>query len=140
MGGDLNSHTFDRGRTRDPFMGALVLAAWPGAVLRRRLLWPDRGPAREPLFDALREAGFEWERFNDRQRTLALRFVRVPEAIGVLASPMARALLRWPERRAHLRLDWLAGRGWGGGRGETVTGLDGPGRASDHAPLVAEFW
>ncbi len=29
---------------------------------------------------------------------------------------------------------------WSGGRGHTVTGLDGPGRASDHAPIVAEFW
>jgi endonuclease/exonuclease/phosphatase family metal-dependent hydrolase len=140
LGGDFNSHTFDRGRTRDPYQGALVLATWPGAVLRRRLLWPDRGAAREPLFDPLRASRFEWEQFNDRQPTLALRFARVPEATGLLASSVARALLRWPERRARLRLDWFVGRGWSAGRGETVTGLDGPGRASDHAPLVAEFW
>lgn len=140
LGGDFNSHTFDRGRAHDPMLGALVLASWPGALLRRRLLWPDRGRAREPLFDALRAAGFEWERFGDREPTLALRFARVPEATGPLDSPLVRPVLRWAERRARLRLDWFAGRGWSGGRGETVRGLDGPGRASDHAPLVAEFW
>jgi len=140
LGGDFNTHTFDRGRWLDPYRGALVFAAYPGPMLRRRLLWPERGGAREPLFDALGTAGFEWEQFNDRRPTLALRFTRVPEATGMLASPAARAFLRWPERRALLKLDWFAGRGWSAGRGETVTGLDGPGRASDHAPLIAEFW
>jgi endonuclease/exonuclease/phosphatase family metal-dependent hydrolase len=139
LGGDFNSHTFDRGRWLDPLLGVTVLGAWPGPMLRRRLLRPDRG-AHEPLFDALREADFEWESFNDREPTLALRFGRVPEASGPLAAAPLRPLLRWPERRARLRLDWFAGRGWSAGRGETVHGLDGPGRASDHAPLVAEFW
>ena len=138
VGGDLNTHTFDRGRPWHALVGAMVLAGWPGPLLRRRLLWPDRG--REPLFDTLREAGFEWERFGDRQPTLALRFVRLPEATGPLASPIALPLLRWAERRSLVRLDWFAGRGWNAARGETVRGLDGPGRASDHAPLVAEFW
>jgi endonuclease/exonuclease/phosphatase family metal-dependent hydrolase len=138
LGGDFNTHTFDRGRSWDPLVGALVLATWPGPLLRRRLLWPDRGG--EPLFGVLREAGFEWDRTNDRQPTLHLRFVRVPEAKGPLDSPLARLPLRWAQRRAHLRLDWLAGRGWRGGSGWTVRGLDGPGRASDHAPLVGDFW
>jgi endonuclease/exonuclease/phosphatase family metal-dependent hydrolase len=140
LGGDLNSSTFERGRWRDALAGAAVLASWPGGLLRRRLLWPDRGRAREPLFDALREAAFEWERFTDRRPTLHLQFARLPESRGPLASPPARPLMRWAERRAHLKLDWLAGRGWHAGRGATVPGLDGPGRASDHAPLVAEFW
>lgn len=140
LGGDLNTHTFDRGRPWDPLVGAMALAAWPEGMLRRRLLSPDRGGARERLFDLLREAGFEWEQFGDRDPTLALRFVRVPEATGPPASPLARPLLRRAERRARLHLDWFAGRGWSAGRGETVRGLDGPGGASDHAPLVAEFW
>jgi endonuclease/exonuclease/phosphatase family metal-dependent hydrolase len=140
LGGDFNSHTFDRGRWWHPLAGAAVLSAWPGRLLRRRLLWPDRGAAREPLFDALGTAGFEWHPYVDRQHTLHLRFVRVPEAHGPLSAPLARPLLEWAERRAHLRLDWFAGRGWRGGTGATVRGLDGPGRASDHAPLVAEFW
>ena len=140
LGGDLNTHTFDRGRWWHPWTGALVLALWPGALLRRRLRWPDRGRTREPVFDALRAAGFKWRRFSDRQHTLHLRFTRVPEAQGPLTSPPAKPLLTWAERRAHVRLDWFAGRGWPGGSGATVRGLDGPGRASDHAPVTAEFW
>jgi len=40
-----------------------------------------------------------------------------------------------------MRLDWIATRGFrdDAGSGETVAGLDGPGRASDHAPIVAEL-
>lgn len=140
LGGDLNSHTFDRGRWWHPALGALVLSTWPEGALRRRLTWPDQGPAREPLFDALREAGFEWHRYTDREPTLHLRFVRVPEAGGPLTWPLARPLLDRAERRAHLRLDWIAGRGWSGGSGSTVPGLHGPGRASDHAPVFADFW
>jgi len=140
LGGDFNSSTFERGRWRDALAGAVVLACWPGGLLRRRLQWPDRGRTREPLFDALRDSGLEWERFCDRQPTLDLRLGRLPEARGALASTLPRPIRSWMERRAHLRLDWLAGRGWSAGRGYTVRGLDGPGRASDHAPLVAEFW
>ncbi len=140
LGGDFNSHTFDRGRWWDPLTGAAVLSCWPGELLRRRLLWPDRSPAREPLFDALRAEEFEWHRFVDREPTLQLRFVRVPEARGPLGFPLAGRVVARAERRAHLRLDWFAGRGWRGGSGGTVRGLDGPGLASDHAPITAEFW
>ena len=60
--------------------------------------------------------------------------VKTPDAIE-----MSQAQLEEAERRGSLRLDWFAGRRWGGGRGITVTGLDGPGKASDHAPSTAEF-
>ena len=140
--GDFNTHTFDRGRPWDPLFGAAVLMLAPSAVLNRRLLFPDRGPARERLFDALAGAGFTWEPLVDRAPTLALRFDRLEEVeilFGPLA-PAARRALRWAERRGRLRLDWFAARGWSGGRGHTVTGLDGAGQASDHAPIVAELW
>ena len=140
LGGDFNSTTLERGRAWDTAAGALALLGWPEARLRRRLLWPDRGSDREPLFDALRDAGFDWEPFVDREPTLSLRFARVPEARGLLAWPAGRALIRRAERRARLKLDWFAARGWRGGRGATVPGLDGPGLASDHAPVIAEFW
>ncbi len=142
LAGDFNSHTFDRGRPWDPLFGAAVLLTSPTGTLKRRLLHPDRGPARETLFEELARARFEWERFVDHAPTLQLRFARLGET-RVLFGPFARAASRtlaWAERRAALRLDWFAGRGWAGGRGFTVPGLGGPGRASDHAPIVAEFW
>ena len=141
LAGDFNTHTFDRGLWHAPLAGALALLFMPGGALRRRLLHPDQGPARESLFDELRGAGFEWAPFVDREPTLRLRFERVDE-LHTLFGPahgLVRHLLALAERRALLRLDWFAGRGWRGGRGSTVPDLDGPGRASDHAPLVAEF-
>jgi len=141
LAGDFNTHTFDRGLWHAPIEGAAALLLAPTSLLSRRLRWPDRGHSRERLFEALREAGFEWDRFVDREPTLQLRFDRLDE-IRALPPPLehlVHAWLKWAERRARLRLDWFAGRGWHEGRGETVTGLDGPGRASDHAPIVAEF-
>jgi endonuclease/exonuclease/phosphatase family metal-dependent hydrolase len=139
--GDWNTHTFDRGLWHTHFSGASALLLWPSGPLRERLHWPDRGLFHEPLFDRLRAAGFEWKRLVDFAPTLQLRFDRVDEAAVVrrVLGPLARPLLAWAERRGALRLDWFAGRGWRGGRGSTVHGLDGPGRASDHAPIVAEF-
>jgi endonuclease/exonuclease/phosphatase family metal-dependent hydrolase len=141
LAGDFNSHTFDRGLWHAPLAGALALMLTPGGALRRRLLHPDQGPAREPLFDDLRGAGLEWSPYTDREPTLRLRFDRLDELHAIFgpAHGLARRLFARAERRARLRLDWFAGRGWNGGCGSTVPGLDGPGRASDHAPLVAEF-
>ncbi len=141
LAGDFNSHTFDRGLWHAPLAGALALLLTPGGALRRRLLHPDEGPAREPLFDELRGAGFEWAPFTDHEPTLRLRFDRLEELHALFgpAHGLARRLFARAERRSRLRLDWFAGRGWRGGRGSTVADLDGPGRASDHAPLVAEF-
>jgi endonuclease/exonuclease/phosphatase family metal-dependent hydrolase len=141
LAGDFNSHTFDRGRWHSTLTGSSALLGYPGGALRRRLLQPDRGRFRETLFDDLRAAGFEWEPFIDFEPTLQLRLDRVDEGRGWLhlLGPLTRPLLGWAERRARLRLDWIAGRGWKGGRGRTVPGLDGPGLASDHAPIVAEF-
>jgi endonuclease/exonuclease/phosphatase family metal-dependent hydrolase len=142
LAGDLNSHTFDRGRPWDPLFGAAVLTLTPAEALERRLLHPDKGPTREPAFDALRAAGFEWEPFVDHAPTLALRLGRLGEThalFGPLEGAMS-GVLGWIERRAALRLDWVAGRGWTGGSGRTVPELGRPGLASDHAPIVSELW
>ena len=139
--GDLNTHTFDRGLWHSPLTGAGALLLTPGGPLARRFLHPDLGPHRETLFEHLSRAGFEWEPFMDRRPTLQLRFDRLDEAQGILRAlgPLARPLLGWAERRGRMRLDWFAGRGWPAGTGHTVLGLHGPGLASDHAPIVAEF-
>jgi endonuclease/exonuclease/phosphatase family metal-dependent hydrolase len=141
LAGDFNSHTFDRGTWLAPPAGALALLLTPEEKLRRRLLRPDEGAGREPLFDELARAGFTWDRFNDREPTLRLRFERLEElrALCGPAAGLACRLLARTERRGRLRLDWFAGRGWSGGSGSTVPGLDGSGRLSDHAPIVAEF-
>jgi endonuclease/exonuclease/phosphatase family metal-dependent hydrolase len=141
LAGDFNSHTFDRGVPLATLRGAAALLLTPGSALARRLRWPDRGTNHETLFDELRAARFEWERFVDHEPTLDLRFDRIDEA-RTLPAPLRGAgerVLRWAESRARLRLDWFAGRGWSSGAGRTVPGLNGPGRASDHAPIVAEF-
>ena len=77
----------------------------------------------------------------DYQPSLQLRLDRLDEvhALPRWLRDVAAHPLAWAERRGRLRLDWFAGRGWNGGSGHTVLGLDGPGRASDHAPIVAEF-
>ncbi len=141
LAGDFNTHTFDRGLPWSVLAGAGGLMLTPGPALRRRLRFPDRGPAREPLFDELHAAGFEWDRWIDRTPTLQMRFERIEEARrlpAVISGAFDRALA-WAQSRAALRLDWFAGRGWKSASGFTVTGLDGPGRASDHAPIVAEI-
>jgi endonuclease/exonuclease/phosphatase family metal-dependent hydrolase len=141
LAGDFNSHTFDRGLWHSTLEGASALLLMPGGALRERLLRPDRGRAREPLFDVLREAGFDWEPFVDFAPTLQLRDDRLDElhALPALVRGPAARVLGWAVHRGALRLDWICGRGWRGGTGRTVRGLDGPGLASDHAPIVAEL-
>jgi len=145
LAGDFNSHTFDRGLWHSTWSGALPLVTWPAAPLRARLTRPDRGPNREGVFDALDSAGFAWAPFTDFEPTLDVRFERLDE-LRTLPAPL-QALVRrglgWLERRARLRLDWIAARGFAADsrahRGETARGLDGPGRASDHAPIAARI-
>ena len=143
LAGDWNTHTFDRGEPHATLEAALALLAWPGRSLAERLTQPDRGRHRERVFDELSRAGFHWERYADRSPTLGLRFERLGE-VHALPRPLrtlASRGLSWAERRARLRLDWIAARGFrhDDGTGETIAGLDGPGRASDHAPIVAEL-
>lgn len=143
LAGDWNTHTFDRGEAQATLEAAFALLASPGRSLATRLTHPDRGRHRESVFDELSHAGFHWERYADRAPTLGLRFERLGE-VHALPGPLrtlASRGLAWAERRARLRLDWIAARGFdhAAGRGETILGLDGPGRASDHAPIVADL-
>ena len=141
--GDWNTHTFDRGTRFAVPAAALTLFATPSGPLAERLTRPDRGSAAEGLFVHLRATGFEWQRSNDFAPTLGVRFARLGE-VHAMPAPL-RALasrgLSWAERRARLRLDWIATRGFRDelASGRTVHGLDGPGLASDHAPITAEL-
>ncbi len=144
VAGDWNTHTFDRGLWHSSFTGALPLLTWPAGALRSRLMRPDRGAHREPLFDRLAAAGFAWEPWLEAAPTLQLRFDRLDE-VNAMPGPL-RALVHGAlgglQRRGALRLDWIAARGFappraGDRAGAVVTGLDGPGAASDHAPITA---
>lgn len=139
IAGDLNTHTFDRGLWDSTLQGAAALMLFPDGLLRARLLHPDRGPWREMLFDEFRRGGFMWEPFMDHAPSLQLRDDRLEESQALPAPLRALAdrVLRWAVHRGQLRLDWICGRGWRAGDGHTVSGLDGPGLASDHAPVVA---
>src|SRR5262245_5278647 len=143
LAGDFNSHTFDRGMRRGTLRAAWAFLAQPSPSLTRRLTRPDRGPHREQLFEELHRSGFAWEPYMDGEPTLSLRFSRLGEVQAMPNSVrrLARRSMAWAERRAQLRLDWIAARGFrhDAGAGHTVTGLDGPGLASDHAPIVAEL-
>jgi endonuclease/exonuclease/phosphatase family metal-dependent hydrolase len=135
LAGDFNSHTFERGRFWDPLLGAVVLILASTRSLEHRLLFPDRGRTREPLFDELKASGFEWNRYVDRAPTLQLRFDRIDE-LRAFPNGVAHAVrdaLAWAERRGRLRLDWFAGRGWSSGRGHTVLGLSGDARRGSRA-------
>lgn len=141
LSGDWNTHTFDRGRRRTVARAAWALLAHPTEDLARRLRRPDQGAHHEPLFEELERSGFEWRRYVDDAPTLTLRFSRLGE-VHALPWPLrdiASRGLGWAEQRVRLRLDWIAARGFRHelGSGHTVEGLDGPGRASDHAPIVA---
>ena len=124
-----------------PMAGAAALLLTTGAALERRFLYPDRGLNHEALFDELARDGFEWNRFVDRAPTLRIRLDRLDEVQSLFGrlDNLARKVFAWAEERGRLRLDWFAGRGWQGGTGSKVPGLDGPGKASDHAPIRAEF-
>ena len=142
LAGDWNTHTFDRGARFATIEAATALLTWPGSKLAARLTRPDRGSHREFVFDALKRAGFEWQPYADFAPTLGLRFERLGE-VHALPRPLRHLASRgldWAERRGQLRLDWIAARGFQheAGSGRTIHGLDGPGRASDHAPIVAE--
>jgi endonuclease/exonuclease/phosphatase family metal-dependent hydrolase len=141
--GDFNTHTHDRTSFVDSVRGFLHLLG-PRNRVRERFLFPDHPvhAPREPLFGALARAGFAWRPFMDDLPTLRLHFDRLPE-LEFLPGPLHCAVLRALRplsARAMMRLDWIAARGCGGGRGETITGLDEePRYVADHRPVVAEI-
>jgi endonuclease/exonuclease/phosphatase family metal-dependent hydrolase len=143
IGGDFNTHTFARGGFAHAARGLLRILATPRAALARQLLEPWRGH-REPLFDALRGRGYEWERLNDRRPTASERLGRIEET-GLLAGAVRRRLLGehgLGRRVLALRLDWLAGRGIEprvAATPRSVGELPAGRRPSDHLPIVLDL-
>jgi endonuclease/exonuclease/phosphatase family metal-dependent hydrolase len=142
--GDLNTTTFARGGGTRALRTLATMAFLPQRQLRQRLLAPHlpAGRAREPLFEALRGAGFAIEPFNDLRETLDLHFDDLHE-LDFLPAPLrhaAVAVLRGVERRTVLRLDWIVARGFvpdpdSAPRAVTAL-LHAAPAASDHAPIT----
>jgi hypothetical protein len=143
LAGDLNTTTAERGGWWNAARTVTRLAWSPLRSLRPHLVRPylPAGAAREPLFDALRAAGFEFESLNDASESLDLRFADIHEVMR-LPPPLRRATLlalRRVERRNAFRLDWIAARGFGLAPERPPFALPhlmrGPQAASDHAPV-----
>lgn len=141
LGGDLNTHTFDRRGWRQILQSLGRIALCSPARLERQLLHPWRR-GREPLFAELRRAGFTWKELNDLRPTASESLERVEEIDRLparLRGP-ARALLR---RRVPLRLDWFAARGLPPGesvcRAATLGTWPPGGVPSDHLPIQVEL-
>ena len=108
-------------------------AVQPGGALRRRLLHP-KDPAREPLFDELRGAGFEWAPFVDRSPRS-----RYASTAWTAAHPLRPRTLPGgtcsPGRRGARSCGWTGSRGaaGSGGRGFTVPDPKAPGALGPRA-------
>lgn len=141
FGGDWNTNTFPRGtRLRTAKSTARVLLTDPKA-LQHVLKHPDTGE--EPLFEALRASGFEWNDLNDDQPTCSVPLASMEDAAlipGLIRSWITHRI----EQHAghlHMRLDWIASRGMkAASPGVTVADywVDGQ-PASDHAPIVVDL-
>jgi endonuclease/exonuclease/phosphatase family metal-dependent hydrolase len=113
LAGDLNTHTFSRGTVLRNARVVGRLLATPLERLAGELTEPWRD-GREPLFEALEQYRFLYERLNDRSPTVSILLRGVEEAEGLPAF-----LRRWISRAAALgervlpmRLDWFAARGF----------------------------
>jgi endonuclease/exonuclease/phosphatase family metal-dependent hydrolase len=145
LSGDLNTTTFARGGALRSAATLAALALRPRAQLRRRLVTPQRPPARprEPLFTELAAHGFAYEPFNEACETLDVRFAEVHELDAfppLLRRPFLR-LLRWVEARNAMRLDWIAARGFAAAAPPVTLPhlMRGAHPASDHAPIACRL-
>lgn len=152
LAGDLNTHTFSRGTILRNARVVGRLLGTPLDKLANELTEPWRN-GREPLFEALEQFHFSYERLNDRSPTVSILLRGVEEAEGLPA-----LFRRWISRAATLgervlpmRLDWFAARGFerplADGRcrftvkrARTILPQAVNGRIpSDHLPLLLEL-
>ena len=109
IGGDLNSNTFARGTAWRTLRSLVRLVASKPGDLLASTLSPQ---AREPLFDVLRQSGFDWGSFNDTTAT-AVTFLRSLEDVRLIPRFLrtrAFKTLKSFEKGLPLRLDWFAGK------------------------------
>jgi endonuclease/exonuclease/phosphatase family metal-dependent hydrolase len=155
LAGDLNANSFSRGTPWRTLKSASRLVAVRPMRLKEQLLHPERGS--EPLFTAVRRAGFFWEGLNSFDATASASIADLEDSKflpGFLAD-LVRQRISSHEDYLHFKLDWILGRGvrplTAGEVVDSERGIAslepgtteqqriGPGRISDHTPIYADL-
>ena len=135
--GDLNTHTFSRGRSGDTLRGFFRVVGTEPKRLNQELLHPEQ---REGLFQEFARSGWHREGFNDSAPTAWQELGRV-EDLRLLPPSAGRLVLKVFQlegRRLPLRLDWMFGKGLTPLEAATIdSNVTGEGPASDHEPIWA---
>jgi endonuclease/exonuclease/phosphatase family metal-dependent hydrolase len=130
IAGDFNTNTFVRGTWWRTFRSALRLLS---REVKNEVLRPV---AYEPLFEELRQAGYEWDGFNDDLSTCYADLGALEDKRYLPMSIRRYILDRIPG--LPLRLDWIAVRGAKPiGAARTLTNLCA--QPSDHFPITCEI-
>ncbi|MDZ4804592.1 MAG: endonuclease/exonuclease/phosphatase family protein [Candidatus Eisenbacteria bacterium] len=133
--GDLNTHTFSRGRTGDTLRGFLRVVGTESSRLSHELLHPEQ---REGLFAEFARYGWRREGYNDAAPTAWQELGHV-EDLNLLPPALGRLVLksfRLDGRRLPLRLDWIFGKSLTPLEAATIDSVvAGEGPASDHEPI-----
>jgi len=153
--GDWNTSTFARGTRWRALRSLLRILLVSAERMQRELCHPDRG--REPLFDRLRERGYQYREWNDEAPTHILSVEVTEDAHYVPGFSHGWVIRKYRPQgcRIGLRLDWFAARnlrplsegevrdgesGVSSVRPQTISGLTYQGRpVSDHAPIVVDI-
>ncbi len=155
IGGDLNASGFPRGTRWRALRSIERLLLHDMDEVKDDLRHPERRS--EPLFDLARRAGFGWEDLNSGEETASTPIGGLEESDVLPKSVVRYVRRRLAPYRGYLsfKLDWFLGRGVRGLRaGEVIdeaagvasavpacipTERTGPGRISDHAPIVVDL-
>ena len=155
LAGDFNSNSFARGTRLRTFRGGWWLLRADPEFVKHRLRHPDEGS--EPLFDVLKQRGFDYRDFNTDDHT-----ARIPISMVEEVDRFPASIQRWIHGRLAdynhellMRLDWISGRGVRSLKDrevmDSVSGIvsEGPRtfrglyyddrRASDHAAIAADI-
>ncbi len=155
LAGDLNTNGFSRGNFLHTVASVWRLIQTPPSRLRHEFRHPEE--SREPLFCAVREAGFSWDRLNSDQATACAPIGNLEDSKlvpGFIADNVQRRLQSF-NGHFSFKLDWFLGKGVRGlmkdealDRATGIASVDpgcrltvrrGPGRLSDHSPIYADL-
>ena len=155
LAGDFNSNCFARGTRLRTVRGGWWLLRSDPEFIKHRLRHPDEGS--EPLFDVLKQRGFDYKDFNTDDHT-----ARVPIKMVEEIDRFPASIQRWIHNELAdynhellMRLDWICGRGVRSLKDreivDSISGIASEAprtfrglyyedrRASDHAAIAADI-